>query len=41
MRIDRLEHVQLAMPAGGEALARAFYSDVLGTYLAPTIVPSA
>lgn len=30
MRIDRLEHVQLAMPAGGEALARAFYGDVLG-----------
>jgi catechol 2,3-dioxygenase-like lactoylglutathione lyase family enzyme len=31
MRIDRLEHVQLAMPAGGEAQARAFYSGVLGT----------
>jgi catechol 2,3-dioxygenase-like lactoylglutathione lyase family enzyme len=30
MRIDRLEHVQLAMPPGNEALARAFYSDVLG-----------
>lgn len=30
MRIDRLEHVQLAMPPGDEALARAFYSDVLG-----------
>jgi hypothetical protein len=29
MRIDRLEHVQLAMPPGGEALARVFYSDVL------------
>jgi catechol 2,3-dioxygenase-like lactoylglutathione lyase family enzyme len=29
MRIDRLEHVQLAMPPGGEALARAFYSGVL------------
>lgn len=29
MRIDRLEHVQLAMPSGGEALARAFYSVVL------------
>jgi hypothetical protein len=27
---DRLEHVQLAVPAGGEALARAFYRDVLG-----------
>jgi catechol 2,3-dioxygenase-like lactoylglutathione lyase family enzyme len=30
MRIDRLEHVQLAMPPGEEALARAFYCDVLG-----------
>jgi catechol 2,3-dioxygenase-like lactoylglutathione lyase family enzyme len=30
MRIDRLEHVQLAMPPGGEALARAFYGGVLG-----------
>src|SRR5580704_17327923 len=29
MRIDRLEHVQLAMPRGGEALARAFYGGVL------------
>jgi hypothetical protein len=29
MRIDRLEHVQLAMPPGGEALARVFYSGVL------------
>src|ERR1700691_4599940 len=29
MRIERLEHVQLAMPAGGEALARVFYSGVL------------
>jgi len=29
MRIERLEHVQLAMPPGGEALARAFYSGVL------------
>lgn len=29
MRIDRVEHVQLAMPSGGEALARAFYGGVL------------
>ncbi len=29
MRIDRLEHVQVAMPPGGEALARAFYGGVL------------
>lgn len=26
----RLHHVQLAIPAGGEETARAFYSDVLG-----------
>ena len=25
-----LDHVQLGMPRGGEAAARAFYSDVLG-----------
>jgi MarR family transcriptional regulator, organic hydroperoxide resistance regulator len=30
MRIDRLEHVQMAMPVGGEVLARGFYRDVLG-----------
>jgi hypothetical protein len=30
MRVVCLEHVQLAMPAGGEALARAFYRDALG-----------
>jgi catechol 2,3-dioxygenase-like lactoylglutathione lyase family enzyme len=30
MRIMQIEHVQLAMPAGGEALARGFYSDLLG-----------
>jgi len=30
MRITRIEHVQLAMPAGGEALARAFYHGALG-----------
>jgi catechol 2,3-dioxygenase-like lactoylglutathione lyase family enzyme len=29
MRVDRLEHVQLAMPSGGETVARAFYSGVL------------
>jgi catechol 2,3-dioxygenase-like lactoylglutathione lyase family enzyme len=29
MRVDRLEHVQLAMPAGGEALAREFYDSIL------------
>lgn len=30
MEIELLHHVQLAMPAGGEALARAFYQDLLG-----------
>jgi catechol 2,3-dioxygenase-like lactoylglutathione lyase family enzyme len=30
MEIVGLDHVQLAMPAGGEAAARAFYADVLG-----------
>ena len=30
MRITGLDHVQLAMPAGGEAAARAFYAEVLG-----------
>lgn len=30
MRVTRIEHVQLAMPAGGETLARAFYHDALG-----------
>ena len=30
MPISGIDHVQLAMPAGGESVARAFYSDVLG-----------
>jgi len=30
LRITRIDHVQLAMPAGGEDLARAFYANVLG-----------
>lgn len=30
MAIVGLDHVQLAMPAGGEAQARAFYSGLLG-----------
>lgn len=29
-RVLALDHVQLAMPAGGEQRARAFYRDVLG-----------
>jgi catechol 2,3-dioxygenase-like lactoylglutathione lyase family enzyme len=28
--IQGLDHVQLAMPAGGEAAARSFYRDLLG-----------
>jgi catechol 2,3-dioxygenase-like lactoylglutathione lyase family enzyme len=30
MSVIGIHHVQLAMPAGGEALAREFYRDVLG-----------
>jgi catechol 2,3-dioxygenase-like lactoylglutathione lyase family enzyme len=30
MRIVQIEHVQLAMPSGGEDLARGFYRDLLG-----------
>jgi catechol 2,3-dioxygenase-like lactoylglutathione lyase family enzyme len=30
MWVERIDHVQLAMPAGGEDAARAFYSDALG-----------
>lgn len=30
MPVIGLDHVQLAMPAGGEAAARAFYTGILG-----------
>jgi len=30
-----LDHVQLAMPAGGEPVARAFYVDLLGLFEVP------
>lgn len=30
MPIEAIDHVQLAMPAGGEDAARAFYRDLLG-----------
>ena len=30
MRVQRIEHVQLAMPSGGEPLARTFYAGLLG-----------
>ena len=35
MRITRIDHVQLAMPAGGEKLARAFYGGALGIQEVP------
>jgi catechol 2,3-dioxygenase-like lactoylglutathione lyase family enzyme len=35
LRITRIDHVQLAMPAGGEVLARAFYADILGIQEVP------
>ncbi|HMH87974.1 MAG TPA: hypothetical protein VK523_04995 [Steroidobacteraceae bacterium] len=35
MRITRIDHVQLAMPAGGESLARAFYGGALGIQEVP------
>lgn len=30
MKIQAIDHVQLAMPPGGEASARGFYRDLLG-----------
>lgn len=30
MMLESIDHVQLAMPSGGEVRARAFYSDTLG-----------
>jgi hypothetical protein len=30
MVVERVHHVQLAMPAGGEARGRAFYQGTLG-----------
>ena len=30
MNIEGIDHIQLAMPAGEEAKARRFYSDLLG-----------
>ncbi len=35
MRIIAIDHVQLAMPQGGEAAARAFYTGLLGIAEAP------
>jgi catechol 2,3-dioxygenase-like lactoylglutathione lyase family enzyme len=33
--IKRLDHVQVAMPEGGEAQAEAFYADLLGFQVVP------
>ena len=30
MSVERIDHVQLAMPLGGEDAARVFYGDLLG-----------
>lgn len=35
MKVERIDHVQLAMPAGGEDQARSFYEDALGITEAP------
>jgi catechol 2,3-dioxygenase-like lactoylglutathione lyase family enzyme len=39
--VTGLDHVQLAMPAGGEAAAEAFYRDVLGFGQEPKPMPLA
>ena len=41
VQIEGLDHVQLAMPPGGEADARAFYADVLGLREVPKPPPLA
>lgn len=41
MEVEILHHVQLAMPAGGEALARGFYQDLLGIPEVPKPAESA
>lgn len=40
-RIVALDHVQLAMPSGGEVEAEAFYCDVLGFAVLPKPEPLA
>lgn len=35
MRVKAIDHVQLAMPSGGEDKARAFYAGVLGILEVP------
>ena len=39
MTILRIDHVQLAIPPGGEAVARAFYGGVLGLIEVPKPEP--
>ena len=39
--IRQIDHVQLAMPVGGEAAAEAFYGDVLGLAMVPKPEPLA
>ncbi|MFM5885413.1 MAG: VOC family protein [Novosphingobium sp.] len=41
MAVIGIDHVQLAMPAGGEGAARAFYAGVLGLPEAPKPMPLA
>jgi catechol 2,3-dioxygenase-like lactoylglutathione lyase family enzyme len=41
MRIVAIDHVQLAMPPGGESAARAFYTGVLGLPEVPKPPPLA
>ncbi len=40
-RIVRIDHVQLAMPPGGESLAEAFYAGLLGLERVPKPEPQA
>ena len=39
MKILRIDHVQLAIPPGGEAAARAFYGELLGLASVPKPEP--
>jgi catechol 2,3-dioxygenase-like lactoylglutathione lyase family enzyme len=41
VHVRAIDHVQLAMPAGGEAAARAFYGDLLGLPEVPKPPPLA
>jgi catechol 2,3-dioxygenase-like lactoylglutathione lyase family enzyme len=41
MRVLRIDHVQLGIPAGGEDKARAFFSGLLGIPEAPKPAPLA